>query len=426
MASCTQVENLLQAYIDDELSQAERVIVDRHIAECSACAQALRVEQHTSAFMFETLAGDRLRRDLKQDVLNHLPEIERVPMDVETVNWRIKHPVSVWSRISRGVPVAVGVVLLLVAMVLRYEWPQTGPGETVIGMVMHTEGKTLRHPAGSTDVEAARTADFVGQDDSFETGDGAQMMLTLAGPTEIKLNENTIVKVIDDRWLSVNKGHVWFDVSKDERFFRVLTPIGEITVLGTCFDVNVLPDKTRVTVLEGEVHVENDGAVGLLMEGQQVDMILGSESLVPWTVDAEGVMQWADRIGPAAEARLAFQEYIVPRSQAKLLRAEQVFMLLRNGGSSSVKSIEVQWTPDEYRKGHCDYLVYATNSKNRVVFKDVIPGGVFGDKQTSSYKLQVPEGAIEDFRVIYIRVIPDLSTGSIETAFKPTILAETR
>lgn len=426
MATCTQVDLLLQAYVDGELSQAERVIVDQHVAECRSCNHALLEQQRVSAMLFETLNGDRLRQSLRQPVLDHLPEMDRLPVDVETVNWRVKHPVSIWARIGRGVPVAVGVVLLIVAMVLRYEWPQTVPGENVIGMVMQVDGKVLRHPDATSDVQATEVADFVEVGDRFETGDGSHMMLTLAGPTDVKLSENTVVRITDDRWISVIKGRVWLDVSKDERFFRVIPPVGEITVLGTSFDVNVLPDKTRVTVSEGQVHVENDGAVGLVAKGQQVDMLPGATSLIPWDVDTSSVTLWASTIGPSAEASVAFQEHIVPRSEAKLLRAEQVFMLPRNGGSTSIKSIEVQWTPDEFRSGHCDYLVYVTNSRNNLVFKDVIPGRVFRDKDKASYKLQVPDGAIEDFRVLYIRVVPDLSTGKIETAFKSTIMAETR
>lgn len=426
MATCTQIDLLLQAYVDGELNRADRLIVDQHVSECRSCSEALREQQRLSAYLFETLRADRLQRDLRQPVLDHLPEMDRLPLDVETVNWRVKHPVSIWARIGRGVPVAVGVVLLLVAAVLRYEWPQNTPGERVIGMVMQVDGKALRHPDSSTDVEAASVSDFVEAGDRFETGASSSMMLTLAGPTEVKLDENTIIRVADDRWVNVVRGRIWLDVSKDERFFRVRPPVGEITVLGTCFDVNVLPDKTRVTVSEGQVHVENEGAVSLVTEGQQVDMIPGATRLVPWNVDASSVMQWASAIGPAAEARVAFEEHIVPRTEGKLLRAEQVFMLPRNGGSTSIKSIEVQWTPDEFRGGHCDYWVYVTNSRNDLVFKNVIPGRVFSDKSNTSYKLQIPEGTIQDFRVLYIRVVPDFSTGTVETAFKSTIMAETR
>ncbi len=426
MASCTQVDHLLQAYIDGELGQAERVIVEQHVAECRSCERVLQEQQRTSAMLFETLTADRLRRDLRQPIMEHLPEIDRMPVDVTTVNWRVKHPLSIWARIGRGVPVAVGVVLLIVAVVLRYEWPANMPGENVIGMVMRVDGKGLHHPTESTAVTRASEADFVEMGAIYETGEGAQMMLTLAGPTEVKLSENTLIKVNDDRWINILKGHVWLSVSKDDRFFRVVPPLGEITVLGTQFDVEVDPDKTRVTVAEGQVHVENEGAVGLLTEGQQVDMIPGSTALVPWTVDAWGTLRWADAIGPTAEALVAFDEHIAPRTEAKLLRAPQVFMLPRSGGSTSVKSIEVQWNPDTHRSGHCDYLIYVTNSKDRLLFKDVIPGSIFGDKAISSYKLQVPPGAIEDFRVLYIRVIPDMTTGKIQTSFKDTIFAEAR
>jgi hypothetical protein len=427
VATCTQVDNLLQAYIDGALSQAERVIVEQHMLDCPACVALLHQQQRVSAIMFETLAADRLPRDLRQSVLENLPEIDRVPMDVANVNWRVKHSVSPrWARISRAIPVAVGVVLLIIAVLLRYEWPATLPGDNVVGMVMFSQGKAMRHVADSTVVEAARASGVIRPGDRFETGDGASMMLTLAGPTEIKVAANSVVHVHNDRWVSVSKGRIWLDVSADERFFRVMPPSGEITVLGTEFDVNVLSDRTRVTVAEGRVHVGNGRANTLLTQGQQVDIFSGAEFLEAQAVDTSLVMRWAHGISASAEAQMAYTEHIVPRTHAKILRAEQVFMLLRSGGSTSIKSIEVQWTPDGHEHGHADYLVYAFNSKNKLLFNDVIPGSVFDAQENSSYKVLVPEGAVEDFRVLYIRVEPDFSTGTIETSFKNTILAETR
>ena len=92
MASCTQIDNLLQAYIDGELGASERVILEQHLSDCAACAGLLRRQQRSSAALFEAYSAGRLTRDLSNQVLNHLPELESDREDVENINWRAKHP----------------------------------------------------------------------------------------------------------------------------------------------------------------------------------------------------------------------------------------------------------------------------------------------------------------------------------------------
>ena len=60
MASCTQVENLLQAYIDGELGHSDRVILEQHVADCPACAALLRRHQRACAHLFEAFGEERL------------------------------------------------------------------------------------------------------------------------------------------------------------------------------------------------------------------------------------------------------------------------------------------------------------------------------------------------------------------------------
>ena len=74
MASCTQVEGLLQAYVDDELRPSDRVILEQHVGECRVCEGLLRRHQRTCAHLFEAFAEERLTHSLSRNVLEHLPE----------------------------------------------------------------------------------------------------------------------------------------------------------------------------------------------------------------------------------------------------------------------------------------------------------------------------------------------------------------
>ena len=92
MASCTQVNSMLQAYVDDELASSARVIFEQHLGGCDGCRLELRGVQAGSAFLYETLSQARLERDLVDHTLGHLPEMEHPVVDVVGLNLRAKHP----------------------------------------------------------------------------------------------------------------------------------------------------------------------------------------------------------------------------------------------------------------------------------------------------------------------------------------------
>jgi len=64
---------MLQAWMDGELGQAERVILEQHVAECAFCTATLRRHQRSAAMLFEGLSDFRLKRDLRQSVLEIRP-----------------------------------------------------------------------------------------------------------------------------------------------------------------------------------------------------------------------------------------------------------------------------------------------------------------------------------------------------------------
>ena len=113
MASCTQIDGLLQGYIDGELGASERVILEQHVSECATCAALLRRHQRSSAALFEAYSGDRLTRDLSAQVLEHLPELESSRENVEDLNWRAKHPGYFHGRMRQIVPAAAAVLLVV-------------------------------------------------------------------------------------------------------------------------------------------------------------------------------------------------------------------------------------------------------------------------------------------------------------------------
>jgi len=419
VASCTQIENLLQAYIDGELGQSDRVILEQHVADCRACAALLRRHQRTCANLFEVFSEDRLARSLVSSVFEHLPEMERDRMDVRAINWRAKHPVNRWHMVARFLPTAVGVILVILALAIVSQWPASpAVDSTVIGVVTHCSGAVKCSTYDSAVRQAVAVKDFVRCGQRYETDSGQTLMLTLAGPTQLKLNEDTRVKLYDDRKISVETGEIWLDVSSDGRLFRVNTPTGGITVFGTAFEIEIERDKTIVTVAKGKVQVENEIAFREIEPGQQVDLVIGRETLVPREVDVATETAWTEPIQPDQSASDLFEREILSRSKAKVPSAPVYYAFTKSDNyTRAVNGIYLEWELDQYPTGHCGYDVYVSDSRQKTpLFKKHISASVFADKKTRSHKM-VSERIIRDVDVLEIKIVPDFSSGEIETSF---------
>jgi transmembrane sensor len=96
--------------------------------------------------------------------------------------------------------------------------------------------------------------------------DGSQLILNYATEVEVRLGR-------DARTLTLRKGEALFIVAHDEtRPFRVTAGDGEVTALGTRFEVRSDAEHVEVTLLEGRIAVERRAAMEhiLLVPGDQV------------------------------------------------------------------------------------------------------------------------------------------------------------
>lgn len=417
MASCARIENSLQAYIDGELGDSDRVIFEEHIAECEVCRESLRVQQRVNAFLFESFMPDRFRGSLRKSVLENLPEIEPVLADIERVNLEAKNPDSWVARHTQWVPVAAAAVLVFVTILLRFSFPEDksrGAG-SFAGVVTQASGSVTRIDDGKTDRGGVHVNSFVRSGDRFETGPGTTLMLALQGPTYVKLNEKTRLKVDDSRKLSLEQGWIWVDVGRDGSLFKVATPNGLITVFGTVFSVIARDNETTVTVERGRVQVANstESRFRQLESGEQLATRSDGDLTTPVKVDTHLVHAWARRIQPDDSAEALFERTIQANAITGELPARAVYMIWEVS-SGSITAVRIYWQPDAITAGHCSYDVHVSDGALRPLFQGRIDGSVFADKSVSSYDIVPPE-PINGVRSLAVQLIPDLSTGSVET-----------
>ncbi len=414
MASCAQIESFLQAYIDGELSQAEKVILEQHIAECRMCDALLKRQKANAALLFESLSEQRLREDLTPVVMAHLPEMDH--------DYRRSHEVTLRAK-QRGrslffrviMPVFAAAAVLLVGAAVLYTWPKTyTPVHREVGMVTYQQGKVLRSRENSTDRMPTLVQTVVQADERFETAENAVLIIGLVGPSYVKLHENTRLKVEHERELSLERGRIWLKVSNNDRaYFRVFTPSGDITVFGTVFDVHVTDRGTTVTVAEGTVQVENERTFTVLHSGEQVELMPGRKPLRKVAVDAHTLMAWASGFHSDPQAERMFLANF-PHSER--IRAEQVFVV--DVRRHVVHAITFEWRPDAFEDNHCGYHIFVSDEHMNQLFTGYIDARVFENKEKHIYELPVPEGvSIVGKSILHINVIPDGASGVIETPF---------
>jgi len=414
VATCAQVESLSQAYLDGELGVSEKAIFEQHLSACRACSATLERQRAISALLFESFNGNRLERDLLPGIMAHLPEMDDQRL-VREVNKRAKQPVRRSFPLLHLLTPAFSVAVLLLAAAVVYFWPSESSilGQPV-GMITYLRGDVYAEIEGADARHRASVRNVVGREHEFTTGADAALAVGLAGPTLLKVDAETNVVVGDDRRLRVDQGRIWLHVSKGARVFRVNTPQGDISVFGTTFGVTVAPDKTVVTLLEGEVTVENDITFAVLRDGEQVEVSRGVSPLTPRAVDAVELLAWADAIQPDNSAHALFLASVRPLAEA-VLEAESMWRV--ETGGHTVSSLAFEWRAGGPVLNRCGYFVYVTDERNNPLFVRQITARELAYLEKSKIEIPVPSEALRPGITVFIRLVPDTASGSVETVF---------
>lgn len=426
MASCSQVSSLLQAYIDGELGNAEKSILEQHLRGCGLCQVELREQNACSAQMFETLSGERLQGSLRARVLAHLPEMDPAlkqgshPTDPQYARKRPRR-----SGIPKFLLAAAAAIVVIAGGFTYRKSTPPAPLQPAAGMVTFSENDEVysRTPEERT-FQVAALKSLVRPGDQFETLARGRVAVSLVGGTIVKANYNAGFTIHDNRSVSVAQGPTFFDVGHDRRLFNVDTPNGDILVFGTAFVVEVSGDATTVTVTEGDVLVSNDLGKTGVSKGNQLVMRYGEPLAKPYPVDTAAVAAWADAIVPDPEAMALFLQTLELRqTQHAAIPAVPVYAVW-NLSDRRVEEIQLTWTSDGMANGHCGYIIHVADGNGNLLYIDTLDSALFNDVNRSEIVLPLPGGPITGIDVIHIKLVPDHTDGSTETEVGVNVVAE--
>mgnify|MGYP002619713562 CR=1 FL=1 len=413
MAGTPQLKHCLQAYVDGELSDAERQGVEQACAQSPQLAQALREHESLSSDMLELMKEHSLGRSLRQSVMDNLPEMDRRLLDLE----RAKLNQERRQRFTHLLPTIAAALIVVLGLTLHFNWPSAVPTGDTIGVIVQMAGSPAVYAAEDSLRRPATLSGYIQPGEIFETGQSQSLMMRLVGNSTVRLSADTRLRIASGRDVRMEKGTAFFDVGPAGRLFRVSTPEADITVFGTAFEVAVYDGHIEVTVARGEVSIENAHGWRVVRSGQTAAVRMGESPALPEHDDQVAQrVAWAEKIRADIDADNRYYEHlaqVIPPSIIGGVVVHMVDTTTRFGGRKpELESIRLRWNRGALIGEVCGYDVYVNDAQNNAIFKHSINDAVFEHSDASEYNIPIPDTVERLPRIFNVRLVPRCETGA--------------
>jgi len=235
--SCSDYQGLIPGYLHQELSEARTLLLEDHTRECIPCRRALhaaRSERLSDAATIEAAPGRRA----SASSLSYRWAAAAAFLVVSVL--------AVWQVVTREIG---GELRIASVDGTIYQVGPDGPTALTSGAVL-TGGERVR------------------------TAKGSGAVVELADGSRVELNERSEIRVTergDDATVNLERGSIIVDASdQGSGHLFVRTDDCLVSVTGTVFSVVHGNRGSRVSVIEGEVHVDYADGLDVLHPGQQV------------------------------------------------------------------------------------------------------------------------------------------------------------
>src|SRR5271169_5867539 len=236
---CADIRALLPAFHQQELAPARALIVEDHLKECISCrsyAHGRAVDSKTSD------------------------------------SWRME-PTSRGFQWSFGsLSFAAASLAVLVALVwIGRNWYIDGPPGTR-ARIDSIAG--LAYRVGPTGEQMLKLGDEVSQGEFIRTAANSHATVRLFDGSKVEMNQRAELAVSANRrntTIHLDQGSIIVQAAhRHTGHLYVSAPDCTVAVTGTVFSVNSGTKGSRVSVIEGEVHVKHAGQESILHSGDQV------------------------------------------------------------------------------------------------------------------------------------------------------------
>ncbi|HEX7178009.1 MAG TPA: FecR domain-containing protein [Pyrinomonadaceae bacterium] len=240
IGGCADYQSLIPSYLRGELSPARALLLEDHRHECIPCRKALK-SARTGA-----------------------PQVAAQVKSAPTKQTSFA-PVWRWS-IAAGLLLCFGLAALFFVERLDLS------GSALAATVESADGDLYR--VSETESRALRTGEQIQKGERVRTSKDSNAVLRLADGSLVEMRERSEVSITENMkgvTVKLERGDVAVEAAKQrEGHLYVATPDSLVSVTGTIFFVGSGTKGSRVSVVEGEVHVNHAGKDDVLHPGDQV------------------------------------------------------------------------------------------------------------------------------------------------------------
>jgi hypothetical protein len=295
---CADFQTLIPAYLDRKLSEARALLLVDHTHECIPCRKALKQAREA-----------RIARKAEQPV-------RMQPRRLRTQSKYNLRPVVLRWGIAAVLVIGLGLIAL--PIVERYV-----PIGSLEATVQAADGPL--YVVADSKTRALNVGEKIGRGDVLRTSKDTRAVVRLDDGSTIEMKDRSEVslkRTMNGTTLHVDGGSVIVQAAKQQRprrtvlgkVLRVLHLVPQdwgnffvetndsmVSVTGTTFAVNAGTKGSRVSVIEGEVHLDRNGKDKLLRAGEQATTNVAIETIpvkeeVSWSRNAAQYSQALDAL----------------------------------------------------------------------------------------------------------------------------------
>lgn len=238
---CGDFQTLIPAYLGGYLSSARSMLLEDHTHECIPCRKALKEARATHR-------GDA------------------------PVTRSSSHKAA--SRRAPVIRFAIAAVLVVGLGAVAWPWIQefTRSVGTLNTIVQAANGNVVRISDNRT--QAVGSGQKLLKGERIRTAKNAGAVIKLGDGSTVEMRERSELSVSENAQgmtINLERGQIVVEAAKQgERHLYVATNDSLVSVKGTIFSVNSGTKGSRVSVVEGEVHVDHSNVRSILHAGDQV------------------------------------------------------------------------------------------------------------------------------------------------------------
>jgi ferric-dicitrate binding protein FerR (iron transport regulator) len=260
---CADFQSLIPAYLRRELSEARSLLLVDHTHECIPCRRALKQARESRIAAAVPSVRQPARRNTRYSLQ---PVIRR------------------W-----GIAAVLLIGLGLIAWPLIQRYVPFGPFEAT---VQAADGPV--YVVADAKTRALNTGEKIGRGDTLRTAKDAHAVVRLSDGSTIEMkdrSEFSINQTLRGTTVHLDRGSVIVEAARQKGHLFVDTGDALVSVTGTTFAVNAGTKGTRVSVIEGEVHLDRNGDEKVLRAGEQTTTSASIEAIpvkdeVAWSRNA--------------------------------------------------------------------------------------------------------------------------------------------